>query len=58
MKLKPEHIKIRNRSKIHIEPYDKSRDNLYFVMQGLKVMLPKIIVKGIPSINRAVINKK
>ena len=32
MKLKPEHIKIRNRSKIHIEPYDKSRDNLYFVM--------------------------
>lgn len=32
MKLKSEHIKIRNRAKIHIEPYDKSRDNLYFVM--------------------------
>lgn len=29
---------------------------MYFVMQTLKYMLPTVIVKGIPSINRAVIN--
>ena len=31
---------------------------MYFVMQTLKQMLPLVIVKGIPTINRAVINKK
>ena len=31
---------------------------LFFVMQDLKVALPKVIVQGIASINRAVINKE
>jgi DNA-directed RNA polymerase III subunit RPC1 len=58
MKLKPDNIKKVSSSEIHIEPYDTSRDKMYFVMQTLKQMLPNVIVKGIPSINRAVINKK
>ena len=64
MKLKPDNIsKVNSRhgagiSEIHIEPYDTSRDKMYFVMQTLKQMLPNVIVKGIPTINRAVINKK
>lgn len=31
---------------------------MYFVMQTLKYMLPNVIIAGIPSINRAVINKQ
>lgn len=31
---------------------------MFFVMQTLKKMLPNVIVKGISTINRAVINKK
>jgi len=32
MKLKPENIWKKNASKLHIEPYDTSRDRMYFVM--------------------------
>ena len=59
IKLKPEHIKKgKSPQKLHIFPHDKSREQMYFVMQTLKQMLPLVIVKGIPTINRAVINKK
>jgi len=43
--------------KLHIEPFDTSRDKMYFIMQQLKQKLPKVIIKGIPSIVRAVISK-
>ena len=36
---------------------DKST-SIYFSMQALKVALPQVIVKGIHSINRAVINEE
>lgn len=58
MKLKREHIFVKNTSKLHIYPYDKSKEKMFFVMQSIKMMLPNVIVKGIPSINRAVINKQ
>lgn len=58
MKLKPENIWKKNEAKLHIEPYDTGRDRMYFVMQTLKKMLPSVIVKGISTINRAVINQK
>jgi len=35
-----------------------SRDKMYFVMQTLKAKLPHVIIKGIPSIMRAVISKQ
>lgn len=40
IKVKPEHIIRRNAAKIHIYPFDKSRDKMYFSMQNLKQMLP------------------
>ena len=58
MKLKPEHLFKKNESKLHIYPYDKTREKMYFVLQSIKMMLPAVIVKGISTINRAVINKK
>lgn len=45
-------------AKLHINPYDQSKEKMYFVMQTLKYMLPNVIIAGIPSINRAVINKQ
>jgi len=58
IKLKSDNIRKKNIAKLHIDPYDTSRDKMYFAMQTLKKMLPSVIVKGIHSINRAVINKK
>ena len=58
LKIKERHIKVINNEKIHIEPYDTSRDKMYFVMQQLKAKLPHVMIKGIPSIVRAVISKK
>lgn len=58
LKIKEKHIKVINSEKLHIEPYDTSRDKMYFVMQQLKAKLPHVMIKGIPSIVRAVISKK
>jgi len=43
---------------MHIEPYETGRDKLYFVMLELKSLLPHVIIKGNPHIQRAVISKK
>ena len=56
LKVKDKHITIVNESKIHIEPYDDSRDKMSFVMQDLKNRLPRVLIQGIASISRAVIN--
>jgi len=58
LKVKEQHISIINNQKFRVEPYDTAPDSLFFVMQTLKKKLPQIIIKGIPSINRAVINKE
>jgi DNA-directed RNA polymerase III subunit RPC1 len=44
-------------SKIRVYVPDNNKGSLYFAMQELKTNLPKVIVQGIPSVNRAVINK-
>lgn len=35
---------------------DSVRPKTFFVLQALKAALPQVIVQGIPSVNRAVIN--
>ena len=57
LKIKDKNIKIMGQNKMHISPAEDSRDRLYFEMQRLKSKLPHVIIKGIPSINRAVISK-
>ena len=44
LKVKDKHITIVNESKIHIEPYDDSRDKMSFVMQDLKNRLPRVLI--------------
>lgn len=58
LKIKEKHIRVMNNDKLHIEPYDTSRDKMYFIMLQLKARLPHVIIKGIPQIVRAVISKK
>lgn len=60
------HVKVKkgSKSKLRIyvpEPTDKpgsAPPPIYFAMQALKNALPDVIVQGIPSVNRAVINEE
>jgi DNA-directed RNA polymerase III subunit RPC1 len=59
LKLKEgKHVTIVGNNKLHIEPYDLSREKMYFEMQKLKSKLPRVSIKGINTIVRAVISKK
>jgi len=52
-------VKKGSKSKLRVmipEKSEKSGAALYFTMQALKVALPLVIVQGIPTVNRAVIN--
>eukprot|EP00731_Ephydatia_muelleri_P022715 Em0015g298a len=57
LKLKPPNISIRSEALIHISPPDNSKSSLYYSMQFLKSQLPNVVVKGITSVNRAIIHK-
>ncbi|WOL00292.1 DNA-directed RNA polymerase III subunit 1 [Canna indica] len=58
LKLKPEHIHTICNDKLKISPPDADRKKLQFELHTLKGMLPKVIVKGIPTVQRVVINEK
>lgn len=44
-------------SKLRVYVPDSNKGSTYFAMQELKSNLPNVIVQGIPSVNRAVINE-
>lgn len=64
--LKDCHVKIKKGSKSRLRVYVPQKSEkpgaasqpLYFSMQALKVALPQVIVQGISSVNRAVINEE
>ena len=56
LKLKDKHIRMVSAYKLHILPTEAEREKLFFSLQGLRANLPKVIVKGIPTVERAVIN--
>lgn len=58
IKLKHNNFTIRSADKLHISPPDKSKDQMFFTMQKIKMELPLVIVKGVTSIKRAVISKQ
>jgi len=47
-----------SRSKLRVFVPDNGDSPMYFTMQALKVALPKVIVEGIQTVNRAVINEE
>ena len=65
--LKEAHIKVKRGSnsklRVYVPAHTDSKSvsmppSTYFMMQALKVALPSVIVQGIPSVNRAVINEE
>lgn len=58
LKLKEKNIIIESPTKLRIEPPDQNRDGMYFSLQTIKNNLPDIVISGIKTINRVVINRK
>jgi len=50
-------IKQRCNNKLRIYIPSRNKGSTYFCMQQLKTVLPHVVVQGIPSVNRAVINE-
>ena len=58
LKLKENHIIIKNETKLIIYPPETDRNYLYFSLEVMMKNLPEIIISGISTVNRIVINKK
>lgn len=56
LKLKPHLVQVFRPGTIHVRPADGDRAKMFFQLQALRTMLPRVIVRGIPSVERAVIN--
>ncbi|KAH7421936.1 hypothetical protein KP509_13G082300 [Ceratopteris richardii] len=57
LKLKQQNLRILDHSKLVIFPSEPDRKKLQFALFSLRNMLPKVIVKGIPTVERAVISQ-
>jgi DNA-directed RNA polymerase III subunit RPC1 len=55
LKLKPENIAARSTSVMFVYP-PNTKASMYATMQTLKTILPTVIVKGLPSVSRAIIH--
>ncbi|PSN52693.1 DNA-directed RNA polymerase III subunit 1 [Blattella germanica] len=55
LKLKPQQVTVVSDSMITVRP-GKSKSTLNYQLQSLKESAPKIVIKGLPSVNRAVIH--
>ncbi|KAL5581146.1 hypothetical protein UlMin_013588 [Ulmus minor] len=58
IKLKQEHIRVLDFRKLEIQPSETDKSRLQFHLHNLKTVLPTIIVKGIKTVERAVISKE
>ncbi|KAM0880606.1 hypothetical protein ACQ4PT_033448 [Festuca glaucescens] len=51
-----QHVRVIDEAKLRIYPVGTDKPKLQFELHNLKSMLPKVIVKGIPTVERAVVN--
>jgi len=56
LKLKSSHLVLVASDKLRVYPVDTDKRSPYYSLQSLKQTLPKVVVKGNPSIVRAVVN--
>ncbi|KAM3407633.1 hypothetical protein ACQJBY_001166 [Aegilops geniculata] len=56
IKLKSEHVRVIDEAKLRIYPTGTDKSKLQLELHNLKSMLPKLIVKGISTVERAVVN--
>lgn len=57
-KIKAEHVSTSGEWKLRVMPIERSREQMYFSLQTVKNLLPSVLIRGIPTVSRAVINKK
>eukprot|EP00268_Persea_americana_P026340 TRINITY_DN25729_c0_g1_i2.p1 TRINITY_DN25729_c0_g1~~TRINITY_DN25729_c0_g1_i2.p1 ORF type:complete len:1385 (-),score=229.29 TRINITY_DN25729_c0_g1_i2:420-4574(-) len=55
-KIKKEHIKVIGQYKLEVHPPVVDRSKLLFQLLSIKAMLPNVIIKGIPDVERAVVS--
>ncbi|XP_030973885.1 DNA-directed RNA polymerase III subunit 1 [Quercus lobata] len=58
IKVKNEHITILDGGKLEIRPSETDRSKMHFHLHSLKNVLPTVIVKGLKSVERAIIKKE
>ena len=57
MKLKQQHLRVLDHEKLVIFPPEADRMKLYFAIHILRNMLPKVIVKGISTVEHGLFNQ-
>ncbi|KAL5018248.1 hypothetical protein ScPMuIL_003970 [Solemya velum] len=55
-KIKHQNVHIHSEAVLTVHPVETSKSSMYYVLQQLKKELPKIMIKGIPTVARAVIH--
>ena len=55
LRVKPKDIETAGDDIITIHPVENTKSSFYYVLQQLKEKLPSVVVKGIPSVTRAII---
>ena len=60
LKLKPQHVLIAGENILHVLPSEEAliEKRALFTLQHMRLAIPAVIVQGIPSVGRAVINDK
>ncbi|KAK2176857.1 hypothetical protein NP493_625g00001 [Ridgeia piscesae] len=56
LRVKAQHIRLHGDSVICVEAVESNKSAMYYVLQQLKEDLPKVIIKGISTVSRAVIH--
>ncbi|XP_067133403.1 DNA-directed RNA polymerase III subunit RPC1 [Centruroides vittatus] len=56
LKVKQENISIIGDSILTVKPSETAKSSIYYVLQTLKEQLPSVIIKGLPTVSRAVIH--
>ncbi|KAM4116279.1 hypothetical protein ACB094_02G037700 [Castanea mollissima] len=58
IRVKNEHITVLDGGKLEIRPSETDRSKMHFHLHSLKNLLPTVIVKGLKSVERAIIKKE
>jgi DNA-directed RNA polymerase III subunit RPC1 len=58
LKLKDKHVRVYSPLKLRIYPTDTGRDAMYAQLQYLRQHIPFVLVRGLGTVSRAVINRK
>ncbi|XP_013420118.1 DNA-directed RNA polymerase III subunit RPC1 isoform X2 [Lingula anatina] len=56
LKVKPQQIQLHGDAILCITPQETNKSSMYYVLQQLKADIPKVIIKGLKSVTRAVIH--